>query len=76
MSFLFHDLTSVFFHLKFRDVMEDFDDNLPKRRFDNFQFVPFYETMAKAENRDITFSVKALMEIPDQYKAIKQLGLL
>jgi len=58
------------------DLMEEFDDKLPKRRFDNFQFVPYAETMARAENRDVSFSVAALMEIPDQYKAIKKLGLL
>jgi len=58
------------------DLMEEFDDKLPKRKFDNFQFVPFFETMQKAENRDIAFSLAALMEIPDQYKFIKKLGLL
>jgi len=58
------------------DLMEEFDDKLPKRKFDNFQFVPYAETMAHAENRDVTFSVAALMEIPDQFKAIKKMGLL
>jgi len=57
-------------------VMEEFDDKLPKRRFDNFQFVPYFETMQKAENREITFSVAALQEVPDQYQAIRKLGLL
>ena len=46
--------------------MEEFDDKLPKRKFDNFQFVPFFETMERAENREVTFSVAALQEIPDQ----------
>jgi len=58
------------------EVMEEFDDQLPKRKFDNFQFVPFHDTMEKAENREVTFSVAALMEIPEQFKLIKQLGLL
>ena len=56
--------------------MEEFDDKLPQRRFDNFQFVPFYETMKRAEDREITFSVNALQEIPEQYQTIKALGLL
>jgi len=58
------------------ELMEEFDDKLPKRRFDNFQFVPFHDTMAKAENREVSFSVAALMEIPEQFASIKKLGLL
>lgn len=58
------------------ELMEEFDDKLPKRRYDNFQFVPFNETMARAENREVTFSIEALQEIPEQYQTIKKLGLL
>jgi len=58
------------------DTMEQFDDNLPQRRFDNFQFVPYYNTMLRAENREVRFSVAALQEIPDQYDAIKKLQLI
>jgi len=58
------------------DTMEEYDDKLPTRKFDNFQFVPFEKTMEKAENREVTFSVAALQEIPDQYDAIKRLGYL
>jgi len=58
------------------DTMEQFDDNLPQRRFDNFQFVPYYNTMLRAENREVKFSVAALQEIPDQYDAIKKLQLI
>jgi len=58
------------------DLMIHFDDQLPQRRFDNFRFVPFADTMKRAENREIKFSVEALQEIPDQFVAIKRLGLL
>jgi len=58
------------------ELMEEFDDKIPQRQFDNFQFVPFFSTMEKAENREVAFSVAALQEIPDQFSAIKRLGLL
>eukprot|EP01125_Pyxidicula_operculata_P016924 TRINITY_DN5876_c0_g1_i3.p1 TRINITY_DN5876_c0_g1~~TRINITY_DN5876_c0_g1_i3.p1 ORF type:complete len:271 (-),score=46.86 TRINITY_DN5876_c0_g1_i3:808-1620(-) len=58
------------------DLMEEFDDKLPQRKFDNFQFVPFYNTMLNAENREVKFSVNALQEIPEQYQTIKRLGYL
>jgi len=58
------------------EMMEKFDDELVDRKFDNFQFVPFYKIMERAENREVTFSVAALQEIPEQYAAIKRLGLL
>jgi len=57
-------------------TMKDFDDKLPHRKFDNFHFVPYYEIMQRAENREVKFSVSALQEIPDQYNAIKKLGYL
>jgi E3 ubiquitin-protein ligase RGLG len=57
-------------------TMEEFDQQLPKRRFDNFRFVPYYETMQRAENREVTFALAALQEIPEQYKLIKKLELL
>jgi hypothetical protein len=58
------------------DLMVEFDDKLPERVFDNFQFVPYYDTMLKAENREVAFSIAALQEIPEQYQTIKQLGYL
>ena len=59
------------------ELMEEFDDALPQRRFDNFQFVHFNAVMTRGnENPEVAFAVACLMEIPDQYKAIRELGLL
>ena len=70
------------------DMMREFDDELPARRFDNLQFVAFNETVtaaralapaaepARTEFIDAYFATRALMEIPDQYRAIQREGLL
>lgn len=61
------------------DQMEEFDDELPQRKFDNFQFVPFFKTMSKAKSPDkqeVVFAKLALEEVPAQYKAMRKLKLL
>ncbi|XP_065873832.1 E3 ubiquitin-protein ligase RGLG5 [Euphorbia lathyris] len=61
------------------DVMREFDDNIPARAFDNFQFVNFTDIMAKTvdqSRKETEFALAALMEIPAQYKATIELGIL
>ncbi|XAR73398.1 hypothetical protein NMG60_11007355 [Bertholletia excelsa] len=61
------------------DMMKQFDDNIPSRAFDNFQFVNFTEIMSQdilPLKKEVSFALAALMEIPEQYKATVDLHLL
>jgi len=58
------------------DIMKEFDDSLPTRQFDNFQFVNYNSVVQASTDTDADFALNALMEIPSQYAAIKRLGLL
>ncbi|MCP9264040.1 Copine family protein 2 [Dirofilaria immitis] len=61
------------------DMMKVFDESLPRRPWDNFHFVEFHEVMQKADSIDageLSFAVQSLLEIPDQYNTVRQLGLL
>lgn len=59
--------------------MQRFDDKLPARDFDNFQFVNFTSIMARAataQQKESAFALAALMEVPIQYQATVELGIL
>ncbi|BFG28599.1 hypothetical protein CerSpe_148730 [Prunus speciosa] len=59
--------------------MRKFDGKLPAHEFDNFQFVNFTEIMSKRSTpseKEAGFALAALMEIPIQYKAAVELGIL
>ena len=58
------------------DVMNDFDDRLPERQFDNFQFVDFHKAKEGAKCPEAAVALAALMEIPDQYRFIMEHDLL
>eukprot|EP01098_Paradermamoeba_levis_P000101 TRINITY_DN1010_c0_g1_i10.p1 TRINITY_DN1010_c0_g1~~TRINITY_DN1010_c0_g1_i10.p1 ORF type:complete len:217 (+),score=69.32 TRINITY_DN1010_c0_g1_i10:466-1116(+) len=61
------------------DLMEEFDDELPQRKFDNFQFVEFNKIMlgnTTPEQKEVQFTISALQELPDQYFACKKLGYI
>ena len=58
------------------ETMEEFDNLLPKRKFDNFQFVNYHGITSRCRKPETTFALHAMMEIPDQYKAIKAMGYL
>ncbi|RWR90226.1 E3 ubiquitin-protein ligase RGLG1 [Cinnamomum micranthum f. kanehirae] len=54
------------------DAMQQFDDNIPQRSFDNFQFVNFTKIMSEnteMSKKEAAFALAALMEIPLQYRA-------
>uniref|UniRef100_A0A1I7TYZ7 VWFA domain-containing protein n=1 Tax=Caenorhabditis tropicalis TaxID=1561998 RepID=A0A1I7TYZ7_9PELO len=61
------------------DMMRVFDESLPKRPWDNFHFVEFHDIIKKStsiEDGDVKVAVQSLLEIPDQYRCICELGLL
>ncbi|XP_038881533.1 E3 ubiquitin-protein ligase RGLG2-like [Benincasa hispida] len=59
--------------------MNECDDQIPARDFDNFQFVNFTEIMSKGTSpskKETEFALQCLMEIPPQYKETMRLQLL
>ncbi|CAI6000326.1 unnamed protein product [Closterium sp. NIES-64] len=61
------------------EVMHSFDDGLPQRNFDNFQFVDCSQILAAPgphEQKAVRFALSALMEVPLQFKACSEMGAL
>lgn len=58
------------------DMMEDYDDFLPNRKFDNFQFVNYHSVTSKVKNPDANLALHTMMEIPHQYKIVKALNYI
>lgn len=61
------------------DTLEEFDNKLKRRAFDNFNFFNFTEMEKKlqyTENVEETIAVEMLQEIPAQFEAIKRLHYL
>ncbi|KAL0424250.1 UNVERIFIED_CONTAM: E3 ubiquitin-protein ligase RGLG2 [Sesamum radiatum] len=59
------------------DMMKEFDDNIPARDFDNFQFVNFTEIMAKnvhQTRKETEFALSALMENSNTTMELNLLG--
>lgn len=60
--------------------MYRFDDNLPARKFDNFQFVELNAIAADAMQRntpiDVAFARAALHEVPEQFAQARALKML
>lgn len=59
------------------DAMKQFDDNIPHRAFDNFQFVNFTKIMSEntdTSKKETAFALAALMEIPFQYRATQSIS--
>lgn len=51
-------------------IMKEFDDEVPDRNFDNFQFVKFSDYTG-SKNKEILFARDALMEVPDQNEEMR-----
>ncbi|KAL2495654.1 E3 ubiquitin-protein ligase [Forsythia ovata] len=60
-------------------TLQEFDDDIPARDFDNIQFVNFTEIMMREVplfQKEAEFALAALMEIPLHYRATLELQLL
>ncbi|GFV92896.1 e3 ubiquitin-protein ligase RGLG2 [Trichonephila clavipes] len=57
-------------------ALEEWDERVPDRVFDNFHFVNYHHVVRSARNAEAALALHALMEIPDQYQTILRLNYL
>nr|CAB3233467.1 E3 ubiquitin-protein ligase RGLG1 [Phallusia mammillata] len=59
-------------------ILHQFDDWLPQRHFDNFQFVEYADIVKEShgKNAEAALALQILMEVPDQYKMVQKLGFI
>ncbi|KFM58214.1 Copine family protein 2, partial [Stegodyphus mimosarum] len=57
-------------------ALEEWDERVPDRLFDNFHFVNYHRVVRSARNAEAALALHSLMEIPDQYQTIIRLGYL
>ncbi len=58
------------------DLMHQFDEALPERRFDNLHFMAFDDIMRTYDGSMVKFAQEALRETPAQYRTVQQMGML
>ncbi|KAK2947347.1 putative E3 ubiquitin-protein ligase RGLG1 [Blattamonas nauphoetae] len=59
------------------DKMETFDDRIPKRLVDNFNFVDYFSIKrTQTQNFEAAFAYATLNEIPAHFRAVQNLGLI
>jgi len=78
-TFLLHTHTYTHIQTHTTQVMKGFDDAIPKRRFDNFQFVNFTNLLMKQwtdfSRMEAQFALQALMEVGALFVVLVCLGL-
>ena len=57
-------------------ALEEWDEGVPDRVFDNFHFVNYHHVVRAAKNAEAALALHSLMEIPDQFQTILKLGYL
>lgn len=57
-------------------ALEEWDEGVPDRIFDNFHFVNYHHVVRSAKNAEAALALHTLMEIPDQFQTMIKLGYL